>query len=136
MNQFRKYILVAAALLVTTAASSQTLNSLYFLEGNNQRHRLNPAFTSERGFVTFPLLGNLNPTLNSNIGLGTVLYPQGDEMVTFMHPSISNAEAMAKFKSMNVLEFDLNLDILTVGFNAWGGSNTIGHCIGAGIQYR
>ena len=126
MNQFRKYILVAAALLVTTAASSQTLNSLYFLEGNNQRHRLNPAFTSERGFVTFPLLGNLNPTLNSNIGLGTVLYPQGDEMVTFMHPSISNAEAMAKFKSMNVLEFDLNLDILTVGFNAWGGSNTIG----------
>ena len=126
MNQFRKYILVAAALLVATAASSQTLNSLYFLEGNNQRHRLNPAFTSERGFVTFPLLGNLNPTLNSNIGLGTVLYPQGDEMVTFMHPSISNAEAMAKFKSMNVLEFDLNLDILTVGFNAWGGSNTIG----------
>lgn len=126
MNQFRKYILVAAALLVTTAASSQTLNSLYFLEGNNQRHRLNPAFTSERGFVTFPLLGNLNPTLNSNIGLGTVLYPQGNEMVTFMHPSISNAEAMSKFKSMNVLEFDLNLDILTVGFNAWGGSNTIG----------
>ena len=126
MNQFRKYILVAAALLVATAASSQTLNSLYFLEGNNQRHRLNPAFTSERGFVTFPLLGNLNPTLNSNIGLGTVLYPQGDEMVTFMHPSISNAEAMSKFKSMNVLEFDLNLDILTVGFNAWGGSNTIG----------
>lgn len=126
MNQFRKYILVAAALLVTTAASSQTLNSLYFLEGNNQRHRLNPAFTSECGFVTFPLLGNLNPTLNSNIGLGTVLYPQGDEMVTFMHPSISNAEAMAKFKSMNVLEFDLNLDILTIGFNAWGGSNTIG----------
>ena len=126
MNQFRKYILVAAALLVATAASSQTLNSLYFLEGNNQRYRLNPAFTSERGFVTFPLLGNLNPTLNSNIGLGTVLYPQGDEMVTFMHPSISNAEAMAKFKSMNVLEFDLNLDILTVGFNAWGGSNTIG----------
>lgn len=127
MNKVKKYILVAATLFAATSAGAQTLNSLYFLEGNNQRHKLNPAFASERGgFVTFPLLGNINPTLNSNIGLGTVLYPQGDEMVTFLHPSIPADEAMSKFKSMNVFEFDLNLDILTVGFNAWGGSNTIG----------
>ena len=127
MNKVKKYILVAAALLAATSAGAQTLNSLYFLEGNNQRHKLNPAFASERGgFVTFPLLGNINPTLNSNIGLETVLYPQGDEMVTFLHPSIPADEAMSKFKSMNVFEFDLNLDILTVGFNAWGCSNPIG----------
>ncbi len=121
-----KHIFAAILLIAATNASAQTLHSLYFLEGNNQRHTLNPAFTSESGFVTFPILGNLNPNLNSNIGLGTVLYPQDGEMLTFMHPSVSNDEALSKFKSMNILEFDLNLDIVTVGFNKWGGSNTIG----------
>lgn len=130
MNNIKKYIFVAIAIIATSAATyAQTLNSLYFLEGNNQRHNLNPAFTSEHGFVTFPILGNLNPNLNSNIGLGTLFYPQDNEMLTFMHPSVPSDEALSKFKSMNVLEFDFNLDILTIGFNAWGGTNTIGFAV-------
>lgn len=126
MNSIKNYILAAATIIAAATACAQTQHSLYFLEGNNQRHKLNPAFTSEHGFVTFPVLGNINMTLNSNVGLGTFLYPQGDEMLTFMHPSISVDEALSKFKSTNVAEFDLDLDIITVGFNAWGGTNTVG----------
>ena len=126
MKSIKNYILAAVSMIAAATTCAQTQHSLYFLEGNNQRHKLNPAFTSESGFVTFPVLGNINMTLNSNVGLGTFLYPQGDEMLTFMHPSISTDEALSKFKSTNVAEFDLDLDIITVGFNAWGGTNTVG----------
>ena len=127
MNKFIKHILIAAVVLAATVATNaQTLHSVYFLEGNNQRHLLNPAFTSDHGFVTFPVLGNFNVTLNSNVGLGTFLYPQGEDMLTFMHPDISSEEAMSKFKSTNIVEADINLNIMTVGFNSWGGTNTIG----------
>lgn len=125
MNKFKLYI-VAAIVLATYTVNAQTLHSLYFLEGNNQRHLLNPAFQSESNYVTFPFLGNLNVTLNSNVGLGTFFYPQGDEMLTLMHESISSSEAMSKIKSTNVIEADININIMTVGFNKWGGSNTIG----------
>ena len=87
---------------IAPIASAQTLHSLYFLEGNNQRNTLNPAFTSERGFVTFPALGNLSISANSNIGLGTFMTPRGNEMVTFMHESISNEDALSKFKKNNI----------------------------------
>ncbi len=127
MNKFIKHILIAAVVLAATVATNaQTLHSVYFLEGNNQRHLLNPAFTSDHGFVTFPVLGNFNVTLNSNVGLGTFLYPQGEDMLTFMHPDISSEEAMSKFKSTNIVEADINLNIMTVGFNSWGGTNTVG----------
>ena len=126
MNLLKKYILVTVVMAIAPIASAQTLHSLYFLEGNNQRNTLNPAFTSERGFVTFPALGNLSISANSNIGLGTFMTPRGNEMVTFMHESISNEDALSKFKKNNIIEANVDLNIITVGFNAWNGTNTIG----------
>ncbi len=121
-----KHILNALAICIfASSVSAQTLHSTYFLEGNNQRHNLNPAFQNETGFVTFPMLGNLYIGANSNIGLGAILVPQGDGMVTFMHKSISTEDALSKFKNNNVIEANIGLNIMTVGFNKWGGSNTV-----------
>ncbi|MDD2962036.1 MAG: DUF5723 family protein [Muribaculaceae bacterium] len=129
MKKSFKYILSAGLISLSGLfMSAQTLHSLYFLEGNNQRHNLNPAFTSESGYVTFPALGNLYVGTNSNIGLGAFLRPgtNSNEMVTFLHSSISAEDALSKFKDNNIIEADLGINIISVGFNAWGGSNTIG----------
>ncbi len=126
MKKIKRIIISAVIAAVAAVSNAQTLHSLYFLEGNNQRNLLNPAFTSESGYVTFPLLGNLNVMANSNVGVGTFFYPQGNEMLTFMHPDISIEDAMSKFKSTNIIEADININIINFGFNKWGGTNTFG----------
>ncbi len=122
----KSLILMASCAISSLTTYAQTLHSLYFLEGNNQRTSLNPAFANEHGFVSIPVLGGLNVNLNSNVGLGAFMTPRGNEMVTFMHESISADEALEKFKKNNIIEADLDFNVLTVGFNAWHGSNTIG----------
>lgn len=121
-----KYTIYTLILMLSGfSVNSQTLHSLYFLEGNNQRHNLNPAFTSETNYVTFPALGNLYIGANSNIGLGAVMRPVGNEMITFLNSSVSVEDALSKFKNNNVIEADFGINIITVGFNKWGGSNTV-----------
>lgn len=122
---FKHILTVATFTLIGFSASAQSLNSLYFLD-NPQSHYLNPALTTDKGWVTLPLSGTMS--INSDLGLGSFLYPYGDnQMRTFLHPEISNKEAMSKFRNMNtVFEFESAANILTVGFNAWGGTNSIG----------
>ena len=122
-----KHILPAAIIAVSAiAVSAQTLNSLYFLDGNNQRHLLNPALTSDStGWVTTPLTFSVN--MNSNLGMDAFLRPASNgDMVTFLHPSISTESALSKFDDKNTLETDIEWNIVTVGFRAWGGMNSVG----------
>ena len=121
-----KHILSATLIAIAgMSATAQTLNSLYFLDGNTQRHLLNPALTCESGWVSLPI--NMSVNLNSNLGLESFLRPYGDnEMITFLHPSITADDALSKFQDMNSMELDIDYNILTVGFKAWGGINSLG----------
>ncbi|MBQ7941207.1 MAG: hypothetical protein IJ328_02215 [Muribaculaceae bacterium] len=121
-----KHILSASLIAIAgMSVSAQTLNSLYFLDGNTQRHLLNPALTCESNWVSTPL--NMSINMNSNLGLEAFLRPYGNnEMITFLHPSITAEDAMSKFQDMNTFEFDVDYNILTVGFKAFGGINSIG----------
>lgn len=121
-----KHILSASLIAIAgMSVSAQTLNSLYFLDGNTQRHLLNPALTCESNWVSTPF--NMSINMNSNLGLEAFLRPYGNnEMITFLHPSITAEDAMSKFKDMNTFEFDVDYNILTVGFKAFGGINSIG----------
>lgn len=123
-----KHILSATLVAIAgLSAQAQTLNSLYFLDGNTQRHLLNPAMTCDAGWVSVPFFGGFAVNMNSNLGLEAFLRPAGNnEMITFLHPSISNEDAMSKFQDMNTMEVDLDVNILTVGFKAWGGVNSVG----------
>ena len=76
------------------AGMAQTLHSSYFLENMPYRHQLNPAFMSPSGYVGFPVLGNFNIMLNSNVGFGTFLYPRGYELATFMHSFVGTKEVL------------------------------------------
>ncbi len=125
MKRNIKHIMgVFVALAMTAALSAQTLTSSYFLEKMPTRNQLNPAFKTANSYVSLPILNDLYLGLNSNVGLGTFLYPHNGELVTFLHESVAANEFLGKLKSNNALEMNVNLDLLTFGFWAWGGQNT------------
>lgn len=107
-------------------ASAQALHSGYFLEGYTFRHQLNPAFSAERNYVSVPVLGNINVGTQGNVGVGKFLFPRNGELVTFMHSSVSGSKFLDGLRETNRLNADINLAILSAGFKAWGGYNTIG----------
>ena len=92
-----KYILsVCIGIALTMGLSAQTLNSSYFMEKMTKRNQLNPALKTPNGYVSFPALGNFYLGVNSNLGLGTFLYPRGNELVTFLHPSVPADDFLGK----------------------------------------
>ena len=120
-----KYILsVCIGIALTMGLSAQTLNSSYFMEKMTKRNQLNPALKTPNGYVSFPALGNFYLGVNSNLGLGTFLYPSGNELVTFLDPSVPADDFLGKLTPNNTVELDLGLDIISFGFWAWGGQNT------------
>ncbi len=130
MNKRHKIAATLLAALFIPAVSTtaqNTLRSAYFLEGYTYRHLMNPAFASERNYVSMPLLGNFNISMQSNIGVSNILYklPNGD-LTTFLNESVSSDEFLDGLKKRNRMNLDLNLDILSFGFHRWGGFNTFG----------
>lgn len=112
---------------------AQGLNSAYFTEDYKFRHNLNPAYGNEDGYVSFPALGNLNVRMQGNFGLGDVLLDNprygidsNKKKTTFMNPYISTEEALKGFNSGdNRISTDVDLTLLSAGFKAFGGYNTI-----------
>ena len=123
-------ILTAAfALAVTGSALAQTQSSrsAYFLEGSTYRHELNPAFIGERGYFSFPALGNLDFGVQSTAGIGSFLYKLPDgRLTTFMHESVSGQEFVDGLPNRFKLGANVNENIFSLGFHAWGGFNTLG----------
>ena len=114
----------------STNILAHTLNSSYFLEGATFRHQLNPAFTGERNYISIPLLGNINVGTSSNIGLTDFIYKYNDpeskyDLTTFMSSSVSREEFLGNLKTNNQINTNCGLTILSAGFHAWGGFNTI-----------
>ena len=76
----------AVATLAIGDAMAQTQNSrsTYFLEGSTYRHELNPAFMGERGYVSFPGLGNLTIGAQSTGGVGDFIFKKANgDLTTF-----------------------------------------------------
>lgn len=107
-------------------ATAQALQSGYFMEGYTFRHLMNPAYAAERNYVSIPALGNVNVGTQGNVGLSKFLFPyQGDQLTTFMNSSVSSAEFLGGLKDNNRINANVNLTLLSGGFKAWGGYNTV-----------
>ncbi|MBQ5393245.1 MAG: hypothetical protein IIU52_05400, partial [Bacteroidaceae bacterium] len=73
-----KIFSVLAALAFCGTMSAQNLNSAYFLDGYTFGHQLNPAKDYDRkGYVSFPLLGNINTSLNGNLSATDIFKHNG-----------------------------------------------------------
>ncbi len=127
MKSFKKYIALTAVCAACLSGTAQEApRSAYFLDGYTFRHELNPAFGGEYNYVSMPVLGNLNIGLMSNIGVNTFLYKMPDgQLTTFMNSSVSADEFLGKLGKHNKVTFNTDVTILSAGFKAFGGFNTI-----------
>ena len=124
-----------AALVLMTASKiqSQSLNSAYFIEDYKYRHGMNPAWGNEQSYVSLPALGNLNVRTQGNFGYDAVILnnplaslPGQKSMTTFLNPYISSQTALDGFsRGYNRIVGNVNLTVLSAGFKAFGGYNTI-----------
>lgn len=112
-----------AAFALNSAA--QTTNSGYFLENYTYRYQLNPAMGNEKGFVSLPALGNLNTTVRGNLHLKNVIYNVKGKTCLFTNPDVSVSDVMNGLSDKNRLGFNLRENILSVGFKAFHGYNTV-----------
>ncbi len=119
----------AIALFAISDVMAQTYNSrsTYFLEGSTYRHELNPAFMGERGYVSFPGLGNLTIGAQSTGGVGDFIFKKKNgDLTTFMNEEVSSKEFLDGLPKRLKVGANLDETILSLGFYAWGGFNTFG----------
>jgi hypothetical protein len=125
MKKNLRNILAVATLALCGTASAQNLNSAYFLDGYAYGHQMNPAKDYDRkGYVSFPVLANMNFGMTGNLALTDVLKFNGDQLTTYLNPNIPMDEALSGFSANNKTAVDMRMDILGFGFHAWGGFNT------------
>lgn len=131
---FAKYFLAVALTASAGTMTAQILSSAYFTDDFKYRHDLNPAYGNEQGYAAIPVLGNLNMSLQGSLGVGDFFFknpdygvkPGAKKTTTFMHPGISADEALKGFdKGANTILMDMELPIVSVGFKAFEGYNTI-----------
>lgn len=121
----RNIKLAALLVLMTfTGASAQTTYSGYFLDNYTYRFQMNPAFANDDNFVSMPVLGDMNFAMRGNLHLNNVLYNIDGKTVLFTNPGVPE-NAVNKFHNVNRLGTNIKMDILSVGFKALGGYNTV-----------
>ena len=125
-----KYILSACLLSCSMTAISQGLHSGYFVDDLKTRHTMNPAIANDQSYVAIPGLGNLNIKSMGNFGVGDVLFDNplygitsDKKKTTFMNPYITGATD--GFKDINRIRVQENISILSAGFKAFNGYNTV-----------
>lgn len=116
---------MAAAAATPAIVSAQNTYSGYFLDNYNYRYEMNPAFGNTRNYVGMPGLGNVNVAMHGTLHLTDILYNVDGKTVLFTNPGVAAGTAMEKFNDKNRLSTNNKFEILSGGFKAFGGYNTI-----------
>lgn len=119
-------IAIIALSFCATASAQHNFRTGYFLDGYVYKHKLNPAFASDRGYFAIPVAGQISAGVETDMALSTFLYPDGNgNLVTFLDPSISAEEVMDGIKTNNPLNVNLDLPVISLGFHAGKSFNTL-----------
>ena len=119
-------IALSIFLLSTFCAVAQSPQTGYFTDGYLYRHTMNPAIANTNNYVSLPALGNNNISIRGNLALSDVLYQVDGKTATFLHPNLSSNEVLKNIKDQNKIGLNANFQILSMGFKALNGYNTIG----------
>lgn len=122
----KKYI-ISGALVVSgfSLAIAQTNTySGYFLDNFLYRYQMNPAMGNDKNFVGFPGLGNISIGTQGTVHVSDLVYNLDGKTVLFTNPDLPD-NRVKDFSGSNKLGFNVRENILTGGFKAWGGYNTI-----------
>ncbi len=134
MKHILRKLAICGFVAVATGLSAQNTNSGYFLEGYTYRYQMNPAFANERNFVSMPGLGDVNVALRGNLHLSSVLYNVDGRTCLFTNPSVSASEVMNSLHDKNRIGSDVKLNVISAGFKAFGGYNTVSINARAGVN--
>lgn len=122
-KMMKKFLLAAAVpamFFFAVGASAQSLQSSFFLDNYTYSYQLNPASMTEDMNGFFGLgIDNINIGANSNLGLGSVLFPMTIDgqktLVTGLHPDVDADTFLNKLDDRNVIDLNANLNILSFG---------------------
>ena len=122
---YTKHIFVVLLALATLQVSAQTLHSAYFLESMVQRNELNPAFGAKSNYIVVPALGGAQIGIHSNVGMGDFFFQRGNTLVNGLSPQVTANEFLNGLPANNQAETTVEIPLVSVGFHAWGGFNTV-----------
>lgn len=117
--------LCTLALAASATANAQNTYSGYFTEGYTYRYQMNPALTDSMNFVSIPAIGNINLGMQGNLHLTDVFYNVNGRTSLFTNPAVSASEVMKHIGDKNRIGFETRIGLLSGGFKAWGGYNTV-----------
>ena len=127
MRRFQAKALLSGAFLCLAAAvagaqTQSTDRTAYFMDGYLLRNRVNPAQYSYRDYVSVGV-GNINAGLNSNFGIKTFLYPDGNgNLDTFLSPRVDENTFLSRLNNYNPIMANVDVDVLGMGFVVGDGS--------------
>lgn len=127
MKKYIKIITAAAIIASPAFASAQNTYSGYFLDNYMYSFEMNPAMVNmgNKGFVGMPVLANMNIGMQGNLHVSDILYNYGGKTVLFANPDIPASEVLSNLSNSNKIGVSSKIDLITVGFKAFGGQNII-----------
>ncbi len=124
MNKYFKTAILSATAVLSLGAVAQNTNSAYFTEGYTHRYQLNPAFANDKNFISIPAVGNVNAAMCGTIGLDNIFYNVDGKTTTFLNPAV-DASFLNDINDVSRLAGDVNVNLISAGFKAFNGYNTI-----------
>lgn len=124
-HNIKKAAALSLAAFATFTAQAQDNQSGYFVEDYTYRFLMNPAMGNSKNFVAIPALGNLGFGIHGNLGVSDVIYNVDGRTTTFLNPGVSAEEVMGNLSDVNKIGANVRVNILSAGFKAFGGYNTI-----------
>lgn len=119
LKHYKTGLLVAVLMLsaIATELSAQQSRTSYFMKNSTISMKQNPAFRPERGYVSIPVLGMVNPSLSTNgLTLDQIVYPRGNDNVLFLDPSVDTNSFLDGLNDNNQVNFGLNTEIFGAGW--------------------
>ena len=129
MKKIFSILAVLVAVATLSESASAQLRTSYFMKGSTQRYEMNPALSPSRGYLTIPVLGSLQTSLETNfLSAENFIFPngEGNGVVTYMHKSVSAEQFLSKLPDVNSIEFGLNDQIFGIGNYFRGGFWSLG----------
>ena len=121
----KKFFTILAVIGGTVSTlSAQNTYSGYFLDNYTYRFQMNPAFGNDDNFVSMPGLGNVNVAIRGNLHLDNILHVVDGKTVLFTNPEVPKS-VLNDFPHTGKLGTSDKIDLMSVGFKALGGYNTV-----------
>ena len=108
---------VLCFLIGASELSAQQSRTSYFMKGSTVSTLQNPAFRPDRGYLSIPVLGGINPSFTTNgLTVDQLVYPKGGETVLFLDPSVDTDQFLKGLKTDNRIHSSMHTQILGAGW--------------------